>query len=87
MQIIDENRGGERVRSILAGVPTKKLMAQFQANRDALDKRIEAGITTSSKLEEHRGINWTDPCPCQSGQKFQECCGLRMVKNDPRIQS
>lgn len=85
MQEIRETRGNETITSRFVGIECKKLVDQFHARREALEKRLESGETEKATVIEHRRISRNDPCPCGSGVKFKKCCGSRLADDDERI--
>lgn len=85
MQISREEYGNRVVTTQITGVESSKLLEQFRAQRDAVQKRLESGETEKATITEHRRIGRNDDCPCGSKEKFKKCCGKRLAANDERI--
>lgn len=79
MLAIDEEQTQQQMRD--AGIETPPALADFVDQLDLMINEVALGADElmvgkkSKSLNPFKDVGRNDPCPCESGKKFKQCCG------------
>lgn len=79
MLAIDESATQQQMRD--AGIETPPALAGLVDQLDLMVGEVALGAdelmvgNKAQSLNPFKGIGRNDPCPCESGKKFKQCCG------------
>lgn len=79
MLAIDEEQTQQQMRD--AGIETPPALADFVDQLDLMINEVALGADElmvgkkSKSLNPFKDVGRNDPCPCDSGKKFKQCCG------------
>lgn len=79
MLAIDEKATQQHMRD--AGIETPPALDDFIEQLDLMVGEVALGADAlmvgnkSQSLNPFKGVGRNDPCPCESGKKFKQCCG------------
>ncbi|BBM65120.1 prepilin peptidase [Vibrio alfacsensis] len=79
MLAIDEQQTQQYMRE--AGIDTPPAFSDFVEQFDLMINEVALGADElmvgkkSKSLNPFKGVGRNDPCPCESGKKFKQCCG------------
>ncbi|AXY01469.1 prepilin peptidase [Vibrio alfacsensis] len=79
MLAIDEEQTQQYMRE--AGIDTPPAFSDFVEQFDLMINEVALGADElmvgkkSKSLNPFKGVGRNDPCPCESGKKFKQCCG------------
>ena len=79
MLAIDEEQTQQQMRE--AGIEKPPTLAGFIEQFDLMINEVALGADElmvgkkSKSLNPFKGVGRNDPCPCESGKKFKQCCG------------
>lgn len=79
MLAIDEEQTQQQMRDV--GIETPPALVEFIEQFDLMINEVALGADElmvgkkSKSLNPFKGVGRNDPCPCESGKKFKQCCG------------
>ncbi len=79
MLAIDEEQTQQQMRD--AGIETPPALMDFIDQLDLMINEVALGADElmvgkkSKSLNPFKDVGRNDPCPCDSGKKFKQCCG------------
>ncbi len=79
MLAIDEGTTQQQMRE--AGIDNPPALADLIGQLDLMISEVALGADAlmvgnkSQRLNPFKGVGRNDPCPCESGKKFKQCCG------------
>ncbi|WP_404973169.1 SEC-C metal-binding domain-containing protein [Vibrio campbellii] len=79
MLAIDEEQTQQQMRDV--GIETPPALVDFIEQFDLMINEVALGADElmvgkkSKSLNPFKGVGRNDPCPCESGKKFKQCCG------------
>ncbi|MCF8779025.1 SEC-C domain-containing protein [Vibrio sp. IRLE0018] len=79
MLAIDEEGTQQQMRA--AGIEAPPALSDFIGQMDLMINEVALAAdelmvgNKSQSLNPFKGVGRNDPCPCQSGKKFKQCCG------------
>lgn len=79
MLAIDEE--GTQQQMLAVGIEAPPALSDFIDQMDLMINEVALAAdelmvgNKSQSLNPFKGVGRNDPCPCQSGKKFKQCCG------------